>query len=801
MDISPRARRYSRGAYDDDRRERFPPRDRDDRRRYPDSPDDMRKRRRSISPGGRPPGRYGPDGYPDRRPPADAYGYPPAGYHDGYGAPPPLPPPRRPVLEPPMNLPYMVTHRYFADWFHASQSDALTGADFDKALSDAWTKYQGDFLRRELKAAWADIRMRALEWAEDKYGITEERVNERKERRRMADKESRMRRWAERAAQGDFDDVSFDFDEELARKPRIIPNAAAQAAAAAEAAAKAAANGSENGGSDEALAPVPSKATTPIPTVLKASSPEQVILPTRPEVIVCSGVPSTVATKALVEIFRAFDGFSRLSLSDPQPHLGFLRVAWATFSSPETATAALSIIQSAHKPRASAAETEKKEDGQGEKEGEASSATEAAPPAADDAEMTAAVPAAPIETKPDAAASASAPAPEPAAPPLPPVEPVSPYAVGAYDLTYPGLLFIRLEPIEVRVRAAPACTSVPSRIRRDLETALQAVEVFEKQLADEAGERGGATNEGEGQVAGGGQTSGSAVIQEKRREWEKEVEERKEAESLDERAYDRARDVVDKRVLDLALAYLRDAFDVCFYCCAVCESPEQLSDMCSRHVRRCDGTSDPRRQAMELNWVSAFDRRVPLLTDLSALDLRDFGAESREEEQYRLLAPHVKQEEEGKFRCKECSKLFSARKFVEKHLGLKHPEVLGNRLDEVAIYNNYVLDPCRVPLALFQCENYLPSILNPPPPPPPPAPLSRRGPPPAHLSDRLGPPPDKRRRRSEHSHPSAAAGGARGPPAPPPKGAALDPRAQRGATAYADLDGPAGTGGDVVLPY
>jgi hypothetical protein len=33
---------------------------------------------------------------------------------------------------------------------------------------------------------------------------------------------------------------------------------------------------------------------------------------------------------------------------------------------------------------------------------------------------------------------------------------------------------------------------------------------------------------------------------------------------------------------------------------------------------------------------------------------------------YRLLAPHIKQEEEGKFRCKECSKLFSARKFVEK---------------------------------------------------------------------------------------------------------------------------------------
>ncbi|GAA5986909.1 hypothetical protein JCM10908_000947 [Rhodotorula pacifica] len=786
MDVSPRSRRYSRGGYDDDRRERFPPRD--DRRRYPDSPDEMRKRRRSISPPGRggprrggggprdgPPDdyyhrpprdgkshAYGPDGYSDRRPSPDSYGYPPApgGYHDGYGAAPP-PPPRRPVLEPPMNLPYMVTHRYFSDWFHASQSDALSGADFDKALGDAWTKYQGDFLRRELKASWADIRMRAPEWAEEKYGITEERANERKEKRRTAEKETRMRKWAEKAANGDFDDVSFDFDEELARKPRIIPNAAAQAAAAAEAAAKAAASGSENGSDANAAPP---KAASPIPTVLKASSPEHVILPARPEIIVCSGVPSTVPTRALIEIFRKFDGFSRLSISDPQPHLGFLRVAWATFASAEAATAALSTIQAAYKAPAPAAAEEKK--------------AEAAPTAGEGpAEATEGGDAA-MQAEPEVPAE-SAPATEEAAAPAAPTEPISPYSVGVYDLTYPGLLFIRLEPIEVRVRAAPACTSVPARIAQDLETALQAVEVLEKQLLPE---------DADGETASSAQ-SGSAIIREKRAAWEKEAEERKEKESLDEPAYEKARDAATKRALDLALAYLRDAFDVCFYCCAICDSPEQLSDMCSRHVRRCDITSDPRRQAMEINWVSGFDRRVPLMTDTSTLDLRDFGAESREEEQYRLLAPHVKQEEEGKFRCKECNKLFSARKFVEKHLGLKHPEVLGNRLDEVAIYNNYVLDPCRVPLALFQCENYLPSILNPPPPPPPP----RRPPP---LAERLGPAPEPKRRRREPPPPVE-----RGPPAPPPKGAALDPRAQRGATAYADLDGPAGAGADIVLPY
>lgn len=85
----------------------------------------------------------------------------------------------------------------------------------------------------------------------------------------------------------------------------------------------------------------------------------------------------------------------------------------------------------------------------------------------------------------------------------------------------------------------------------------------------------------------------------------------------------------------------------------------------------------------EIAFVQSFDEHVPLLQDTSALDVRDFGALSRDEELYRLSSPHLKQEEEGKFRCKTCNKLFSARKFVEKHIGLKHGELFGDALDEV----------------------------------------------------------------------------------------------------------------------
>lgn len=42
----------------------------------------------------------------------------------------------------------------------------------------------------------------------------------------------------------------------------------------------------------------------------------------------------------------------------------------------------------------------------------------------------------------------------------------------------------------------------------------------------------------------------------------------------------------------------------------------------------------------------------------------------------------MKQEDEGKFRCKTCQKLFKATSFVEKHIANKHPELVKH-LEEV----------------------------------------------------------------------------------------------------------------------
>lgn len=67
------------------------------------------------------------------------------------------------------------------------------------------------------------------------------------------------------------------------------------------------------------------------------------------------------------------------------------------------------------------------------------------------------------------------------------------------------------------------------------------------------------------------------------------------------------------------------------------------------------------------------------------IDIRSMSDE-RQLSDYRELVlaaePYVRQEGEGKYRCKHCQKLFIASSFVEKHVANKHPELLKH-LDDV----------------------------------------------------------------------------------------------------------------------
>ncbi|KAF9520769.1 hypothetical protein BS47DRAFT_1370307 [Hydnum rufescens UP504] len=162
--------------------------------------------------------------------------------------------------------------------------------------------------------------------------------------------------------------------------------------------------------------------------------------------------------------------------------------------------------------------------------------------------------------------------------------------------------------------------------------------------------------------------------------------------------------------LDLYLAYLRTAFNCCYYCSAITDHVEELQRKCIQHIRRPLSPGDHGRgkmtrvsppawngdfQAVDDRWEEMIDQKTSLLIERDSVDPRDHGGKSYEEELGKAVEPHVKQEDEGKFRCKSCNKLFKATSFVQKHIVTKHPELV-KQLEELTFFNNFALDPHKI---------------------------------------------------------------------------------------------------------
>ncbi|OCH86215.1 hypothetical protein OBBRIDRAFT_783552 [Obba rivulosa] len=204
-------------------------------------------------------------------------------------------------------------------------------------------------------------------------------------------------------------------------------------------------------------------------------------------------------------------------------------------------------------------------------------------------------------------------------------------------------------------------------------------------------------------------------------------------EASDEKALEAKKTVV---ALDLYLAYLRAAFHTCYYCAVVTDHLEELQRKCVKHVRKpmsktllaevkaaeaqkaekeqhpegdveqekpAEKEPPPKDKPAENRdwkrnderWLEWLDSKVALLINRNGVDPRDYGGKSYEEELSKACEPHIKQEDEGKFRCKTCQKLFKATAFVEKHIANKHGELV-KYLDDISYFNNFALDPHRI---------------------------------------------------------------------------------------------------------
>ncbi|KAF9815549.1 hypothetical protein IEO21_04549 [Rhodonia placenta] len=308
------------------------------------------------------------------------------------------------------------------------------------------------------------------------------------------------------------------------------------------------------------------------------------------------------------------------------------------------------------------------------------------------------------------------------------------------------------KPFTGRVRYAPEVASKPDRLRKDLENAKTLAALLEdeyeklRKMKVEKTDVNGTSNAIGAENPDTVMTDATDAEEddpEPRERGSEAVERRVEkimadlrdqglVDASDEKALEAKKTVVS---LDLYLAYLRAAFHTCYYCAVVTDHIEELQRKCVKHVRkpmskallqevraaeaqraereqRAEGEGDEEKlkekdvsskeksenrdwKRNDERWLEWLDSKVALLINRNGVDPRDYAGKSYEEELSKAAEPHMKQEDEGKFRCKTCQKLFKATSFVEKHIANKHPELVKH-LEEIPYFNNFALDPHRI---------------------------------------------------------------------------------------------------------
>jgi hypothetical protein len=93
------------------------------------------------------------------------------------------------------------------------------------------------------------------------------------------------------------------------------------------------------------------------------------------------------------------------------------------------------------------------------------------------------------------------------------------------------------------------------------------------------------------------------------------------------------------------LAYLREAFNCCYYCALITDHHEELVRKCIKHERREDPSSSQQGEAedgqeqpkgntdtfSEERWVESLDHKIACLIDPTTVDARDYGGTRLEE--------------------------------------------------------------------------------------------------------------------------------------------------------------------------
>ncbi|RKO92251.1 hypothetical protein BDK51DRAFT_15847, partial [Blyttiomyces helicus] len=155
-----------------------------------------------------------------------------------------------------------------------------------------------------------------------------------------------------------------------------------------------------------------------------------------------------------------------------------------------------------------------------------------------------------------------------------------------------------------------------------------------------------------------------------------------------------------KKSLDLYIEYLRQVHTYDYYGGIEAASPEDLSRRTGTYLRqptRAASSTTPTPTPSRKDWTGKLDTRVQLriTKPIDGAEILKQGGRSVEAAVDKALSGHVAKEGPGKYRCKECNKLFKGEEYVKKHLKAKHGTLATDAEAEATFFNCFMRDPCK----------------------------------------------------------------------------------------------------------
>lgn len=157
--------------------------------------------------------------------------------------------------------------------------------------------------------------------------------------------------------------------------------------------------------------------------------------------------------------------------------------------------------------------------------------------------------------------------------------------------------------------------------------------------------------------------------------------------------------------MDLYIEYLHRVHLFCYYNATEAESVEDYDRKCPVLHRQlpkapAPSTSDNESQEKETNAETKdkicerIDNKITMRMNrpMNSEDIEKIGGRNVDNEIDKYVSRHVTKVDEGKYRCRLCTKLFKGESFVKKHIKSKHTESLEPIIMEVDFFNNYAQD-------------------------------------------------------------------------------------------------------------